>query len=447
MFRFLFLTRNVSASVYESCVLLAKCDKAATPGLRVANGGGVRVLSTSSVRLCEKKNDVASSNQDDKTNADKEADPTGSPALVTQKAEDDSDIIKMGERSEEPVALQADDGSATQQQMNVKTEHVAATPKEVKTDAAKSGKESLLDLLGAMKVEVTNKRKLKNLEGKQSFESQPTSKLPAMESTISMFQQATAEASSQSETLNPELVAAASAAASTLPNRSQAESELLRQLRQHEAVTEAQKKGNVNNLGVIIADMKVGKTTNRYNTWAVNQIKFDEDGQGYTSERGITGELDSVRRRRKLFSGKRLHIFSPSADEKGVESTVARPSLWDMEFAHQLAVSADQMPRNSLEEMIQWTKEGKMWQYPINNEAGLEEEASVSFDEHVFLVKHLEEGFPRQGPVRHFMELVVAGLSRNPYLTIQQKKEHISWFRDYFQEKEEVLKEADVYFN
>lgn len=78
---------------------------------------------------------------------------------------------------------------------------------------------------------------------------------------------------------------------------------------------------------------------------------------------------------------------------------------------------------------------------------GLEEEASVSFHEHIFLEKHLEEGFPSQGPVRHFMELVVAGLSRNPYLTVQQKKEHIAWFRDYFHQKEEVLKEADVYLS
>lgn len=42
------------------------------------------------------------------------------------------------------------------------------------------------------------------------------------------------------------MVAAASAAASTLPNRSQAESELLKKLRQHEDVTEAQKKADTN---------------------------------------------------------------------------------------------------------------------------------------------------------------------------------------------------------
>lgn len=131
-----------------------------------------------------------------------------------------------------------------------------------------------------------------------------------------------------SATLDPELVAAASAAASTLPNRSQAESELLKQLRHHEAISEAQKKGDVNDLGYvsfhdfcldsecphshitdinrhesnnrlcsfreIIADMKVGKYSNRQNIWRSNQIQFDEDGQGYKRDRGITAELDSI---------------------------------------------------------------------------------------------------------------------------------------------------------
>ncbi|XP_073335439.1 small ribosomal subunit protein mS31 [Pagrus major] len=454
MFRLLFRTvytaRNSSVSVNESLLLLAKCDKAncTAPVIRVSNGGGVRALSTSSVRLCEKKNESVSTNQDEETKTDTEADPKETQTLVTQKAEEDSKVIKMAEQSEEPLVLKTDDGSSTMQQhqMDVKTEQVVVTPEQIETGAARSGKESLLDLLGAMKVEVTSKRKPKNLKVKQS-ESTPVSRPPAMETTISMFQQATVEASSKREKLDPELVAAASAAASTLPNSSQAESALLRQLRQHEAVTEAQKKGDTNNnLGLIIADMKVGKHSNRQNTRPANQIRFDDDGQGYTHDRGITAELDSVRRKRSLFSGKRLNIFTPKTDD-GAESAVARPTLWDMTFAHQLSEVTNQMPRNGLEEMIQWTKEGKMWQYPINNETGLEEEASVSFHEHIFLEKHLEEGFPKKGPVHHFMELVVAGLSRNPYLTVQQKKEHISWFRDYFHQKEEVLNEADVYLN
>nr|XP_046267440.1 28S ribosomal protein S31, mitochondrial [Scatophagus argus] len=448
MYRFLLRTaypsRNFSVSVYESCEFVAKCDKAAAPVFWVANGGGVRALSSSSARLCEKKNNADISNQDDKANADKQGDPT--ETLVTQKAEDDGKIFKMAEQSGEPVVLKTDDESTAQHQMDVKTEQVVVAPQQMKTDATKSGKERLIDLLGAMKVEVTNKRKLKNLKVKQDFESAPVSK-GAMGSTVSTFEQATVKTSSQSEKLDPELVAAASAAASTLPNCSQAESELLRRLRQQKDVTEAQKKGDMSNISVIIADMKVGRNPNRHKIWPRNQIRFDDDGQGYTQDRGITAELDGVRMKRTLFTGRRLNIFSPPTDEEGVESTVARPTLWDLDFANKLSLSMNQMPRNGLEEMIQWTKEGKMWQYPINNEAGLEEEASVSFHEHVFLEKYLEEGFPRQGPVRHFMELVVAGLSKNPYLTVQQKKEHIFWFRDYFQQKEEVLKDADVYLN
>lgn len=62
-----------------------------------------------------------------------------------------------------------------------------------------------------------------------------------------------------SEKLDPELVAAASAAASTLPNSSQVESQLLRQLRQHEAVTEAQKNGDVTkDLGYVLINVSNG---------------------------------------------------------------------------------------------------------------------------------------------------------------------------------------------
>ncbi|XP_041864542.1 28S ribosomal protein S31, mitochondrial [Melanotaenia boesemani] len=429
MYRFLYHTlcaaRNPSLSVYESCVLSLKCDKV----LRAVNGVRENALSTCPVKLCEKRDDAILSNQGETNKEDNH--------------------LKTDELQEEPVILNIDDGGPKQQEGDVTVEQVATKSTQVKTEAAKSGKKGLLDLLGEMKVEVTNKRKLKNLKTKQSFESamQYKSKPEAMESTFSMFQKATVEASSQSETLDPDLVAAASAAASTLPNRRQAESELLRQLRQRKALTEAQKKGTMDNLGAIIADMKIGKNPSRHNAYPADQIRFDDDGKGYTQDRGITAELASVRRRRNLFSTKRLNIFSPSTDEDGVEPTLAKPTLWDVDFANQLSLSTNQMPQNGFEEMIQWTKEGKLWQYPITNEVGLEEEASVPFHEHVFLEKHLEEGFPRQGPVRHFMELVVAGLSRNPYLTVQQKKEHISWFRDYFHQKEDVLNEADVYLN
>lgn len=68
-------------------------------------------------------------------------------------------------------------------------------------------------------------------------------------------------------------------------------------------------------------------------------------------------------------------------------------------------------------------------------------EENVGFHEHVFLEHHLKE-FPTKGPVRHFMELVVVALSKNPYITVQRKTETIEWFRDYFKEKEDVLRQS-----
>jgi small subunit ribosomal protein S31 len=40
------------------------------------------------------------------------------------------------------------------------------------------------------------------------------------------------------------------------------------------------------------------------------------------------------------------------------------------------------------------------------------------------------------------MELVCVGLSKNPYITVQMKLEHINWFCKYFEEKKEVLQDT-----
>lgn len=75
---------------------------------------------------------------------------------------------------------------------------------------------------------------------------------------------------------------------------------------------------------------------------------------------------------------------------------------------------------------------------------GLEEEAKVHFSEHVFLEKHIRGWCPKKGPIRHFMELVCLGLSRNPYITVEQKKGHIHWYRGYFAIKRDLLKEIEA---
>ena len=48
-------------------------------------------------------------------------------------------------------------------------------------------------------------------------------------------------------------------------------------------------------LSVIIADMKVGK--NPQKARYASQIRFDDDGQGYKHEGGITNELSGIQRK------------------------------------------------------------------------------------------------------------------------------------------------------
>lgn len=73
--------------------------------------------------------------------------------------------------------------------------------------------------------------------------------------------------------------------------------------------------------------------------------------------------------------------------------------------------------------------------------SGWEQEHNTPFHEHIFLDSLIED-FPKQGPLRHFMELVIIGLSKNPGLSAQQKREHIQWFREYFIEKQDILKQT-----
>lgn len=161
---------------------------------RFANEGGVRSLCTTLIRLSEKKSGIDSSNLSEKPNENGESEPTETPPWIDQKVVVDKNTIIMAKESKEdekPVKSETDDGIIPQSQPTVNTEQ----QKQAKAQTAKSGKESLLDLLGAMKVEVTNKRKVKGVKFRQSYESLSTSKPAAMESTISMFQQATVEAS------------------------------------------------------------------------------------------------------------------------------------------------------------------------------------------------------------------------------------------------------------
>jgi small subunit ribosomal protein S31 len=91
------------------------------------------------------------------------------------------------------------------------------------------------------------------------------------------------------------------------------------------------------------------------------------------------------------------------------------------------------------EKMILWTEEGKVWKFPIDNEQGMEVEKNTDFTEHVLLEMHLDGWCPTRGPIRHFMELVCVGLSKNCFLSAQEKRDHIMWYKEYFESKSEVL--------
>ncbi|XP_032878143.1 28S ribosomal protein S31, mitochondrial isoform X2 [Amblyraja radiata] len=263
------------------------------------------------------------------------------------------------------------------------------------TEAAPPGKAHLLNLIGGMKVEVSSKRKFQALRLERA-KARAKAEPEELESTSSMFQKAAEERSTQSD---------------------------------------------------IIANMKIGRAAGtRAATRATSQIRFDDDGQGFVHHAGITSELSALRKRKELYTGRRLNIFPAPTESENLPGIVLQPSLWDVEQAGRIAAVTEHLPRNGFEEMIQWTKEGKLRHFPIDNEAGLEEEEGVEFHEHVFLDKHLH-GFPEEGSIRHFIDLVANGLSKNPYLSVQRKIEHIDWFRQYFHQKQDVLTESEVYVN
>ncbi|KAI8438890.1 hypothetical protein MSG28_011223 [Choristoneura fumiferana] len=129
-----------------------------------------------------------------------------------------------------------------------------------------------------------------------------------------------------------------------------------------------------------------------------------------------------------------LGIFKAQESNYGTKLEV-----WESLKQREVMLATSQQPTNYFQKMAIWTEQGKVWQFPINNEQGLEDEQNVHFSEHIFLDSHLEGWCPTKGPIRHFMELVCVGLSKNPFYTAQEKKDHIMWYKEYFESKKDVL--------
>ncbi|XP_011311809.1 28S ribosomal protein S31, mitochondrial [Fopius arisanus] len=146
-----------------------------------------------------------------------------------------------------------------------------------------------------------------------------------------------------------------------------------------------------------------------------------------------------------LFGGKSFGIFVGARPP--VDPITTELHTWKALEDQEKKQSITHPPENYFQEMIQWTERGILWKFPIDNEQGMEAEHDVHFSEHVFVERYMEDWCPRKGPIRLFMELVCTGLSKNPYMTVEEKKGHIMWYRDYFGDKQQLLKEIGAIDN
>ncbi|XP_034937601.1 28S ribosomal protein S31, mitochondrial [Chelonus insularis] len=164
--------------------------------------------------------------------------------------------------------------------------------------------------------------------------------------------------------------------------------------------------------------------------------RFQQHGSGMISLRVKEVSVN-------LFGGKRLGIFDEIQEDIIATQNQEIP-IWRALEQKELKLLLEHPPENIFQEMIQWTETGLLWKFPINNEYGYEEEESVPFSEHVFMERHIEDWCPKVGPIRHFMELVCIGLSKNPYMKVQEKIDHLMWYKNFFGERQELLKEINV---
>ncbi|EDX10625.1 28S ribosomal protein S31, mitochondrial isoform X1 [Drosophila simulans] len=163
----------------------------------------------------------------------------------------------------------------------------------------------------------------------------------------------------------------------------------------------------------------------------------NRDGAYQRPKRQTKREAESFTGSVNLYGGEPLGIFKDT--QLPISNDIL--STWSQLSERELSLQASHPPANYFEQMVLWTDQKKVWRFPINNEQDWEDEHNVDFSEHIFLEQHLEDWCPSKGPIRHFMELVCVGLSKNPYLTAQEKKDHIFWFRDYFQAKKDILRD------
>lgn len=76
----------------------------------------------------------------------------------------------------------------------------------------------------------------------------------------------------------------------------------------------------------------------------------------------------STRPRESLSAGEPLGIFR---NVQFVEPTDAAELVtWEKLQTREIRLAVTQAPANGFQQMIRWTRQGKLWHFPINNEQG-----------------------------------------------------------------------------
>lgn len=77
----------------------------------------------------------------------------------------------------------------------------------------------------------------------------------------------------------------------------------------------------------------------------------------------------SIEERVDLFGSPPLGIF-PSKEEVDKWPEVKLNETWKDLYSRELRLAVIHPPANYFQEMILWTKQGKLWRFPIDNEQG-----------------------------------------------------------------------------
>lgn len=147
----------------------------------------------------------------------------------------------------------------------------------------------------------------------------------------------------------------------------------------------------------------------------------------------------------EIDGGNPLNIFpvASQAEQPSADNESGGGICWSYLLQRELNLNSTRPPRTAWEEMARWTEQGLLWPLPVDNELGKLEDASVGFEDHIFLERYIESWCPKSGPIRKFMALVCSSLSNNFRFSAQEKRDHLEWFREYFGKKESLLKELD----